>query len=134
MKGETNLQKLIAGMEPILNPGDYVFTTVSDPERVPRKFTVCEVKEKEGLTAILSKDKADALGLDYSYIAAWITLNIHSALEAVGLTAAFATALGEHGISCNVVAGYYHDHIFVDKKDSAEAMKVLQNLAAAAKH
>jgi hypothetical protein len=31
-----------------------------------------------------------------------------SDLQAVGLTAAFATALGRAGISCNVVAGAQH--------------------------
>ncbi len=65
----------------------------------------------------------------YQYVAAWITLNVHSSLEAVGLTAAFAKALGDAGISCNVVAAYYHDHIFVDVKDAEKAMDVLQRMA-----
>jgi len=63
-------------------------------------------------------------------MAAWITLNVHSALEAVGLTAAFASALGKAGISCNVIAGYYHDHLFVGQADAERAMHVLRDLAA----
>lgn len=127
--GETDLEKLIENMEPVLNEGDYVFATVSNLEKIPRAITICEIKEKEGITVVLPKKEADSLGLKYEFIASWITLNIHSSLEAVGLTAAFSTALGNHGVSCNVIAGYYHDHIFVDKKDETKALNVLQAMS-----
>jgi len=127
--GETALAKLIANMEPVLNEGDYVFATVLSTNSIPREITVCEIKEKEGITVILLKKDAERLGLSFEYIAAWITLNIHSSLEAVGLTAAFASDLGKNNISCNVVAGYYHDHIFVDKKDKDKAIRVLQAMS-----
>jgi len=58
-----------------------------------------------------------------------ITLTVHSSLEAVGLTAAFATELTRHGISANVVAGYYHDHIFVGAGDAERAVAALQGLS-----
>ncbi|MDO4640652.1 MAG: ACT domain-containing protein [Neisseria sp.] len=38
--------------------------------------------------------------------------------------------LGQAGISCNVVAGNYHDHIFVPYEQAAQAMQVLQGLQA----
>lgn len=127
--GETNLEKLIANMEPVANKGDYVFASISSTSSIPREITICEVKEKEGITVVVSKEDADSLGLSYDYIVAWITLNIHSSLAAIGLTAAFSTALGNNGISCNVIAGYYHDHIFVDKNDKTKAMQVLQAMS-----
>ncbi|MFK7771203.1 MAG: ACT domain-containing protein [Saprospiraceae bacterium] len=126
--GETNLNNLIKNMEPILNEGEYVFASVKNVISIPREITICEIKEREGITVVLSKKDAEELGLTFEFIASWITLNIHSSLEAVGLTAAFASELGKHNISCNVIAGYYHDHIFVDKKDKEKAMKVLWDM------
>lgn len=128
LKGETNLKKLIQNMEPILNDGEYVFVSVENVKSIPREITICEIKEHEGITVVLSKKDAEELGLTFEFIASWITLNIHSSLEAVGLTAAFASELGKHSISCNVIAGYYHDHIFVDKKDKDKGMKVLWDM------
>lgn len=125
MEGEKNLAILIATMKPILHEGEYVFATVSNTDAIPREIVLCEMKEEEGITLVLLKDQADKLGVQYSYIASWITLRVHSSLAAVGLTAAFATALARNGISCNVIAGFYHDHIFVDSKDGKKAYDVL---------
>lgn len=124
-KGITNLATLIKHMEPVLNEGEYIFATVTDLAAIPRGITICEIKEKEGTTVVLPKEEAIRMGIPFDFVAAWITLNVYSALEAVGLTAAFATALGSAGISCNVIAGYYHDHIFVDHDSAAKAMEVL---------
>lgn len=129
MSGNKNLTTLLNGLQPVLNTGVYVFATVSDFEKLGRKDTLFEFKEAEGITVVLEKNKAQALKLAYQFESAWITLKIHSSLEAVGLTAAFSSALTTHQISCNVVAGYYHDHIFVDTKDAQKALEILTNLA-----
>jgi hypothetical protein len=125
MNGEKNLRILIKEMEPIEHIGEYVFTTVSNIDSIPRSVTIFEFKEKEGVTVILKKVIADDLSLSYQYVASWITLKVHSSLEAVGLTAAFSNELAKYNISCNVVAGFYHDHIFVDKKDGERTVKIL---------
>lgn len=126
---ERDLAKLLRNMRPELHPGRYVFTTVAgEPPAGLRP--VATVAEAEGLTLVLAKGEADAAGLGYEYEAAWITLRVHSALDAVGLTAAIAGALAEAGLSCNVVAGFHHDHLFVPYERAAEAMAVLEALAA----
>ena len=86
-------------------------------------------KETEGTTLILKKEIADKHQLHYPFVAAWITLTIHSSLTAVGLTAAFATALAAENISCNVVAAFYHDHIFMGVGDAKKAMEVLDKIS-----
>jgi len=129
MAGETNITTLLKTMRPILNEGEYVFCTVDASQTIDQTIIIGSFKEKEGLTLVLEKSVADNLKLNYSYIAAWITLTVHSSLEAIGLTAAFSNALAKDGISCNVVAAYYHDHIFVAKDDAEKAMVVLDRLS-----
>ena len=129
MAGETNLDILIKTMEPCLNEGDYVFCTVDDLLSVNQNELVFYFKEKEAITIVVRKEFADKSQFEYSMIFKWITLTVHSSLDAVGLTAAFSTALAKESISCNVVAGFYHDHIFVPKKDALKAMDTLHCLA-----
>ena len=129
MSGETDLEKLLQGMQPKLNEGEYVFCTVDSFKSAATLNPVCVFQEKEAVTVILPKQKADDAGLPYSFfICAWITLTVHSSLEAVGLTAAVSKALTEANISCNMVAAYYHDHIFVPLKDATRALDVLMKL------
>lgn len=129
MTGEKDISKLLKTLKPKHNTGDFVFCSTKDFEIINSIDPVLVFKEEEGYTLILHKQSADDLKLDYSFVAAWITLTVHSSLEAVGLTAAFSKALSDNGISCNVVAAYYHDHIFVDKKDAEKAMNVLTELS-----
>ena len=127
MAGTTDLTQLLRTLEPVLRDGEFVYATVvAVPAGLPVEATV---REPEGLTIVVRRDAADIHGIHYDYVAAWITLTVHSSLEAVGLTAAFATALGREGISCNVLAGHHHDHILVATADAERAMDVLRALA-----
>ena len=129
MIGETDLAKILKTLKPKHNAGDYVFCVVDDVNKFKLNEIIFLFREDEGTTVVLKKEVADKLELDYTFVAAWITLTVHSSLESVGLTAAFSKALSEEGISCNVVAAYHHDHIFVPKKDGEKALKVLTKLS-----
>jgi hypothetical protein len=130
MTGETDLNELLKSISPKLNPGDYVFCAVTELPKISPSDIISTVREQEALTIVIKKELADQLNLTYSFIATWITLTVHSSLEAVGLTAAFSTALSNEGISCNVIAGFYHDHIFVNKQNAERALKILNNLGS----
>jgi uncharacterized protein len=130
MQGETNLSILIKNMQPILNEGQYIFCTVSSEKNLNFDKIIHFFKEKEGFTIVVEKEYADEKGYIYNAVFAWITLLVHSSLNAVGLTAAFSNALAEHDISCNVVAGFYHDHIFVQQELAQKARDVLRELSS----
>ncbi|MEN2489972.1 ACT domain-containing protein [Flavobacterium sp. B11] len=134
MEGEINLSTILKNLNPVLNEGKYVFTKVDALDQIPFSKILFLFKEKEGITLVLEKRFAEELNLTFSYIASWITLEVHSSLAAVGLTAAFSQALGNANISCNVVAAYLHDHIFVDENDAVKAMEVLLKLKQESKN
>ncbi|HNK63728.1 MAG TPA: ACT domain-containing protein [Anaerolineales bacterium] len=129
MPGETDLTQLLQTLRPELNAGEYVFCLVESDEHASSLKPVCSFLEKEGITVILPRENADAHHLPYSAVFVWITLTVHSSLEAVGLTAAVSQALTGGHISCNVVAAYYHDHIFVLVHDAERAMQILSSLS-----
>ena len=128
MIGETNLAKLIRGMNPKLNEGNFVFCKIDSEEKLQNVKPKCLFRETEGITVILPKTEAERLNLPYAFVCSWITLSIHSSLDAIGLTAKVSRVLAEAGISCNIVAAYYHDHLFVPIDKTDEALKILQSL------
>jgi hypothetical protein len=123
-----DLHHLISCMNPVLNPGIYAFTSVPSEAMLQSVKVFASIHEAEGYSAILAEYDAIKLGLPILFRAAWITLEVHSDLQAVGLTAAFSSALAKKGISCNVVAGACHDHLFVPEEKAEEAMRVLKQL------
>lgn len=129
MSPETNLQKLLATMEPELQPGEYVFSTV-----LPIDFRELQIqpwgwfREAEGITLILEKSAAISAGLDYAFPCRLITLKVHSSLEAVGFLAAITERLSAAGISVNTISAYYHDHLFIPIERAEEAVTILQQI------
>ena len=128
---ERDLARLLAGLAPRLDPDPWVFVT--HPTPLPAGLAPLMIfREAEGITAVLSPSEARALGLPDGPVLRRITLGVHSSLEAVGLTAAVATALTEAGISANVVAAFHHDHVFVPAGRADDALACLRRLQAAA--
>lgn len=130
MAGEQDLSRLLATMEPTLQDGTFVFATIETTEIPEGLRPIGMFREAEGMTLILPLQDAVRAGLIASKPMRQITLTVHSSLEAVGLTAAFATEMTRHGISANVVAGYYHDHVFVGAEDADRALATLRALSA----
>lgn len=124
-----DLSVLLEQLEPVLDPEDYVYCVVSDRLHNFEHLTpLATFQEAEGLTLVLTKPQAEQLGADISMVFKRITLSVYSSLEAVGLTAAVATVLAQHGISANMIAAYYHDHVFVPAEKATKAMKVLAQI------
>ena len=124
----SNLTMLLRSMEPVLHEGVYAYCTVPHDAQIAAFAPVVTVRESEGLTLVVPEEQAVRAGLPVLFRAAWISLTVHSDLEAVGLTAAFAGALGQAGLSCNVVAGAFHDHLFVPVAQAQKALQVLSDL------
>lgn len=132
MPGETGLANLIANMRPELDPEPYVFCTFPGKRLadLAGHDPVALISEAEGVTAILPAGRGRELGCGEADWYRRITLTVHSALEAVGLTAAIAAALAEKNIPANVVAGYFHDHIFVPQDRADAALAALLSLSS----
>ena len=137
MSGEMDLGLLLVGLEPVLREGGYVFCTSEEPPfeylRALEVEALATFREEEGVTLVVRQEEAERVGLaqgEGEGVWRCITLQIHSSLEAVGLTAVVASALAEVGISANVIAAYYHDHVFVPALRADEAVEVLRGLSS----
>jgi hypothetical protein len=131
MVGITKLSQLLASISPVLMPDEVVFCSVQGElcdffDLSP----LASYRETEGLTLVVSKEVAIANKLPFESVFRGITLTVHSSLDAVGLTAAVSTKLAERGISANVIAAYYHDHIFVQVEKAELAMEALSEFSS----
>ena len=129
MPGERDLTKLLAKLEPTLHPDSFVFCSFRDFQ-LPRGLApICQFREREGLTAIVEEGQALRLGLAHEFPARLISLRVHSDLNAVGLLSAVLHVMAAAGIPCNVVSGFFHDHLFVPRQQAALALDELQRFA-----
>ncbi|HHU38721.1 MAG TPA: ACT domain-containing protein [Propionibacterium sp.] len=125
MAGLTNLHEILGALRPSVRQGSFVYVTLPTPPEVEAH---ARIVEDEGVTVVLDQGVADDQGYEYEEVFGWITLQAHTSLSSVGVTAAVATALARVGISCNVLAGYYHDHLLVPVESVDEAVEVLGGL------
>ncbi|WP_394495850.1 ACT domain-containing protein [Shewanella sp. ENK2] len=131
MSGITDLSKLLSSMSPELQAGEFVFCSVKGRiADYAHLNPLCFFQEQEGLTLVLAAESAIQAYLPFEARFKQITLTVHSSLEAVGLTAAVAQKLTDNGISANVIAAYYHDHIFVPVDKASLAMSALNEFSA----
>lgn len=123
MSGETDLGRLLATLDVRRREGTYVFVHLAPGTPLPDLPLSALVTEVEGTTLVLRQADADEAGMAAEFPAAWLTLTVHSSLEAVGLTASVSAALAVDGIPCNIIAGFHHDHLLVpiDRADDAVA-------------
>ena len=125
MPDRHELDRLLAGLRPQLAAEPYVYALGPVPAGT---LVFATVAEDEGLTVVLTRDEADAAGLRPQWLAGRITLLVNSTLSDVGLTATVSSRLAARGISCNVIAGFSHAHLFVPWDRAEEALGILQSL------
>ncbi len=130
MNGITQLQELISSMKPTLAGGEFVFITLPGATYgdASHLTPIASFVESEGLTLAIPKMRAYEAAIDYDQTFRMITLQVHSSLSAVGLTAAVSKQLTDKGISANIVAAYFHDHIFVPSNRADDALLALQQV------
>ena len=130
MPGISDLDQNLASLDATPN-GLYVYASLP---AVPEGLTpFATIREDEGVTVIVTEQEARDAGLPLDETYARITLGVHSALDSIGLTATVAQTLAARSISCNVVAGYYHDHLFVQADRATEAAELLDGLTRQAR-
>ena len=128
--GDEDLSNLLNNLQPNLLNEDYVFITLEDYsfDFFNLLHPIATFKEEEGLTLVISEERAKRENFKYNSVFKCISLGAHSSLTSVGLIATISTLLSEKGISCNVFSGYFHDHLFVQKSLSKEALELLQSI------
>jgi len=131
MSGEKNLAVLLNNLSPSIGKEDWVFVTMPGQYGDFKHLNpLCVFSEKEGLSLIITKLMAMKNQIEYQGVYKAVTLEVHSSLESVGMTAAVTGRLAEKGISANVVAAFYHDHIFIPADKAEEAVEALEGLGA----
>lgn len=118
---------MIGGMTPVLQPGEFVFVTTQDPDQAASLGgeALATFREAEGVSLVIPSQRAREAGLDADQPMRCITLNVYSALDGVGLTAAVASALAAENIPCNMIAAFHHDHAFVPAQMAGAALAAL---------
>lgn len=132
MTGERDLSTLLRSLQPVLRDGRFVFCSFPEARYGDHAELdpIAVVSEQEGLTLVVATSTAASAGLPTQPAFRCITLQVHSSLQAVGLTAAVSTALARRSIPANLVAGAFHDHVFVPADRAKEALNVLYGLGS----
>ena len=128
MPGETDLDKMLATLQVERRPEPVTLVTLPGPVELGAGVEAL-ISESEGTTAVVTVAEAKRRGWPIDFVGVWLTVQVHSSLEAVGLTAAMSKVLTEQDIPCNVLAGFFHDHLLVPLDRVDDAVAALNSLA-----
>ncbi len=122
-----DLERMLAELRVGRREGTYCMVSLVAPDADLRASAAAIVKEDEAISLVITTDQADDRRIPYDFAAAWLTLEVHSSLHAVGLTAAVARMLADQGVPCNVLAGFYHDHLLVPAREAERVTAILES-------
>ncbi len=128
MSGITDLKQTLQSIRISCDDIQYGFTSIQDESKISRDKVLATFYENGRLAVIAAKEYLDSLDIENEGPYAKLTIEVHTSLELVGLTAVMATKLAKHGISANVVAAFCHDHVFVQYKLREKAIESLESL------
>lgn len=128
MSGITDLKQTLSSMEVVCDDVEYGFASIPDDSTIDRDKVLATFQENGRLAVIAPKAYLDSKGIENEGPYAKLTIDVHTSLELVGLTAVMSNKLAEHGISANVVAAFYHDHVFVQYGLREKAIGLLEGL------
>lgn len=128
MSGQTHLPTILATLDVDVRPGPYCVITRRAPDPAADAVAEARITEREGITYVVPEAFARTQGEPPGFVAAWLSLRVHSALNAVGVTAAVSGVLAERGIACNVLAGFHHDHLLVPAARCDDAVAAIRSL------
>lgn len=127
VSGETDLERMLAELRVTIRDDVYCMVSLASPDDELRASAAAMISEEEAVTLVITTREAESRALPYDFAAAWLTLEVHSSLHAVGLTAAIARMLTDEGIPCNVLAGFYHDHLLVPADQGRRVKTILES-------
>ena len=128
MTGETHLPNILANLEVDVRAGTFFVLTRRSPDAAADAVAEARITEAEGITYVVPEAYARACGEPPGFVASWLSLRVHSALNAVGVTAAVSGALAGRGIACTVIAGFHHDHLLVPAARRDDAIAAIRSL------
>ena len=128
MTVQTHLPNILANLDVDVRAGTYAVITRRAPDPDCDAVAEARIAEVEGVTYVVPEAFARMRGDPPEFIAAWLSLRVHSALNAVGVTAAVSGVLAERGIACNVLAGFHHDHLLVPAARRDDAIAAIRSL------
>ncbi len=134
MPGQMDLSEVLHTLQVSCDEVRYGFASVTEAAISRSEQVLGTFREDEGLTVIATQEYFEREGIAHQGPFARLTIEVYTSLELVGLTALLAAELAEREIPANVIAAYFHDHIFVPYDVRAKALEAIMELKQVDKH